>query len=85
MKIEKFNERFSKIGPASDSEMNISKDTKVKVKHLIEYLSKFNPETTVGLDKDGWMDKFIKHTNELDLIEKRGLFDYFEDHLTINN
>ena len=26
----------------------------IRVKHLIEYLSRFDPETTVYLDKDGW-------------------------------
>ena len=76
MKIKKFDDL---------NEANQGKDTKIKVKHLIEYLSKFDPETEVLLDHDGWMAEYTPHKDELDLIEKRGIFDPFEDILIINN
>ena len=75
MKIKKFNEAVE------------GSPIKVRVKHLIEYLSKFDPEATVGLDHDGWFVYGYEPKDEVDLIDKRGIFDYWEErnHLTINN
>ena len=61
----------------------------IRVKHLIEYLSRFDPETTVYLDKDGWesdlhwsgRNEDKRPKNELEVIEQRGLFDKFKDSL----
>ena len=79
MKIKKFNE--------SVEEDVVKKPTQIKVKHIIEYLNQFDPEANVGLDKDGWMAEFTPHKDELDLIDKRGIFHYWKErkHLTINN
>lgn len=59
----------------------------VKVKDLIKYLEKFDPEATVGLDKDGWYVNPVETDDVLELIDKRGLFHYWKNrnHLTINN
>ena len=54
-----------------------------KVKHLIEYLSKLDPEMLVYLDHDGWLADDAK--TEVEIIENRGLFDIFRGRLTINN
>lgn len=60
-----------------------------KVKHLIEYLSKLDPEMEVHLDKDGWDYGFAPSTTELELVENRGLFDVStygsKPYLMINN
>lgn len=53
-----------------------------KVKHLIEYLSKLDPEMKVHLDKDGWQGY---GDTEFELIETSGLFEPFGDSLFINN
>jgi hypothetical protein len=55
---------------------------KPKVKHLIEYLSKLDPEMEVHLDKDGWQGY---GDTEVELIETSGLFEPFGDSLFINN
>lgn len=51
----------------------------IKVKHLIEYLSQFDPELTIELDKDGWLEHVIPHKDEVDLIQKRGIFFHFKN------
>ena len=57
-----------------------------KVKHLIEYLSKLDPEMDVYLDKDGWDSH---GENELELVENSYLFHVYnfggKSQLTINN
>jgi len=58
-----------------------------KVKHLLEYLSKLDPEMDVYLDHDGWDYGFAPSTTELELVENRGLFEVSRDnkYLIINN
>jgi hypothetical protein len=64
-------------------ESNVSfKDTEVRVKHLIEYLSELDPEMPVSLDHDGWM---ADDDDPLEVVRNRGLFDPYEDILIINN
>ena len=57
----------------------------VTVKDLKEYLDQFDPETRIGLDKDGWMENEIKAENPVDLIRKRGLFWEGKTALVLNN
>ena len=57
----------------------------VRVKDLISYLSRFNPEANVWLDKDGWMEKDMTAENPVDLIRERGLFSSSNGSLIINN
>jgi hypothetical protein len=76
MNIKRFNE---------DIEDNGNKQMTIRVKHLIEYLSQFDPETPVYLDKDGWDYDVTNAKNEVDVIDQRGLFDKYKDSLTINN
>ena len=55
-------------------------ESQVKVKHLIAYLQKLDPEAGVELDKDGW-----EHEEDpIETIENSGLFD-FDGTLFINN
>ena len=76
--IQKFNEELEEdFGRTDRSDEPI----RVTVKDLIEYLSRFDPETEVHLDKDGWN---YKETG-LKTIESTYLFDSFEDTLIINN
>jgi hypothetical protein len=60
--------------------------TIIRVKHLIEYLSKFDPEMEVILDKDGWDGQ---SNDPIEIIEHSGLFYEYsfdgESHLTIQN
>lgn len=56
-------------------------ESQVKVKHLIAYLQKLDPEAGVELDKDGW-----EHEEDpIETIENSGLFDIFDGTLFINN
>ncbi len=57
-------------------------ESPVKVKHLIAYLQKLDPEASVELDKDGW-----EHEEDpIETIENSGLFDIFDGGtLFINN
>lgn len=50
----------------------------ITVKDLIEYLKTFGEDTTIGLDKDGWMQYEIKAENPQQLIHERGLFHLYE-------
>jgi hypothetical protein len=65
-----------------DFEDDAQERLKPKVKHLIEYLSKLDPEMEVHLDKDGWQGY---GDTEVELIETSGLFEPFRDSLFINN
>ncbi len=85
MKLKKFDDLYESNQESQENEEGEGKSTKIRVKHLIEYLSKLNPETEVILDHDGWMADYIDHEDEVDLIEKRGLFDPFQNYLMINN
>ena len=76
---EKVEEKIKKFN--SFNESFIDEESPIKVKHLIEYLKKFDPEMSVELDKDGWEHE----DNPLDTIEYSGLFDQFENTLFINN
>ena len=63
-----------------------NKDLTVKVKHLIQFLQEnFDPEARVILDRDGWMQYELDVTNEIDLIEQRGIFSEWNGDLIINN
>lgn len=59
----------------------------VKVKDVIQYLQRFNPEAEVYLDHDGWMEDEtgIENPSVLDIIRCRGLFVSFKDTVLINN
>jgi hypothetical protein len=61
----------------------------VTVKDLIEFLSDFPPELSVGLDKDGWAENEIEFSSIKELIKKRGVFQRYksgkDDFLMINN
>lgn len=61
-----------------------------KVKHIIEYLSKLDPEMDVYLDHDGWDIGYIADVvTEVDIVEQRGLFDVIshqgKQYMIINN
>ena len=56
----------------------------IKIKHMIQALQRFNPEHTLFLDKDGWVEKEIPHNDEADLIIKR-LFWIGNGSICINN
>ena len=59
----------------------VDEESPVKVKHLIAYLQKLDPEAGVELDKDGW-----EHEEDpIEAIENSGLFDIFNGTLFINN
>ena len=62
----------------------------VKVKHLIEYLQKFDPELEVVLDHDGWMESDFPSKDEVELIKNRQLFwkelpENGEEYLLVSN
>lgn len=76
---EKVEEKIKKFNSFNESFSD--EESPIKVKHLIEYLKKFDPEMSVELDKDGWEHE----DNPLDTIEYSGLFDQFENTLFINN
>lgn len=75
MNIKRFNE---------DIEDNGNKQMTIRVKHLIEYLSQFDPETPVYLDNHDWENYIYPSANkpvfknELDVIKKRGLFGIYK-------
>ena len=58
-----------------------------KVKHLIQYLQELDPESLVYLDHDGWFShvSLENETDEVELIKNRGIFDYHNGRLMINN
>ena len=88
MKLKKFDDLYESNQDNEESgylNSNEGKHTKIRVKHLIEYLSQFDPETEVLLDHDGWMSEYTPHEDEVDLITNRGLFDPYRDKLMINN
>lgn len=65
---------------------NEKKELQVKVKHIIEYLTKnFDQEAEVELDRDGWMPEYFEASDEIDLIDKRGIFTNFKGVLYIEN
>jgi hypothetical protein len=61
--LKKFNEDIQQDKPLQP-----------KVKHLIEYLSKLDPEMDVHLDHDGWLYGNDDAKTEAELVENRGLF-----------
>lgn len=85
MKLKKFDDLYESSHEDEENEEGERKNTKIRVKHLIEYLSQFDPETEVFLDHDGWMSHSTPHENEIDLIANRGIFDPWGDKLMINN
>jgi hypothetical protein len=75
MKIKKFNEKFNQ-------------NLEVKVKDIIDYLKKLDPETPVYLDNNGW--DYNSGTTGLEIVENSYLFHVWkgeksEPRLTINN
>lgn len=80
--IKKFGE--FKINEDTDNESN----PEVKVKDLINFLNRFDPETKVYLDKDGWqrysdsedINDVISYLIDDSPIKLRG-----KDYLMINN
>lgn len=74
----------------SINEAEESEKVRVRVKDLIEYLSKLDPEMEVGLDKDGWE----YYETGLETVENSYLFHVwptpgsgydYPPRLTINN
>ena len=59
-------------------------ESPIKVKHLIAYLQKFDPEMGVELDKDGWEARELNE-DPIETIANSGLFDRFQNTLFINN
>ena len=82
MKMKKF-EQFenSSVNESNDEEYQ----SPVKVKDLIEFLSKLDPEMGVELDHDGWFTYNYKPKDVQDLIASRGIFDVWSGGLIINN
>jgi len=87
--LKKFNEMNSESEKFSGSREEVTKhilsrfpddESKVKVKHLIQYLEQFDPESPVELDKGGW-----EHEDPLEAIKISGLFQEFKNTLFINN
>lgn len=62
---------------------------KITVADVVAYLSKLPQDAEVFLDKDGWMEEDFTPRDPLDLIHKRGLFNFTrwdgEAYLIINN
>jgi len=56
-------------------------ESPIKVKHLIEYLQKFDPEMSVELDKGGWEHR----EDPIETISNSGLFNVSLNWLFINN
>jgi len=82
MKMKKFEQFENSSVNESDEE---EYQSPVKVKDLIEFLSKLDPEMNVSLDHDGWSTYNYKPKDVQDLIEKRGIFDVWSGGLIINN
>lgn len=59
----------------------------VKIKDIVAYLQKFDQDAEVNLDKNGWMEDELPHTDVQQLIAKRGVFSYYREgnFLIINN
>ena len=71
MKIKKFNEA-QETNQLDNGEFN-QDSFQPKVKHLLEYLSKLDPEMEVHLDKDGWQYG-PECKNEVDVVANSGVF-----------
>lgn len=80
--------RSSKINESHETEK-----TDVRVKDLISFLQKFDPEIPVYLDKDGWPNELwgerYKHMSVEDkiryLIDDSGITHRDDNYLIINN
>ena len=77
---EKVEEKIKRFDYFNESD-EFNEEKSVKVKHLIEYLQKFDPEMIVELDKDGWEHE----DNPLDTVKNNGIFEPFRNTLFINN
>ena len=83
---EKVEEKIKRFDTFNESdEFEESKEPKVRVKDLVEYLQSLDPEMEVSLDKDGW----DYHETGLETVRNSYLFDVWDykgkKHLTINN
>jgi phage-related tail protein len=83
---EKVEEKIKRFDTFNESdEFEESKEPKVRVKDLVEYLQSLDPEMEVSLDKDGW----DYHETGLETVKNSYLFDVWDykgkKHLTINN
>ena len=78
--IKKFDQ-FSKL-----VKENTQEDKKVRVKDIINYLSKYDPETPVELDKNGWEEYFDTVDGKISmLISDSPIKNGYGDYLIINN
>ena len=60
--------------------------TLVRVKDLVRYLTEnFDPNASIHIDKDGWMETSKEWCSPIELIEKRSVFTKHNASLYINN
>lgn len=61
--------------------------TIVTIGDLVTYLSQFPQDAEVILDKDGWMQDEIPHETAVELVARRGAFQFIKQQgfLVINN
>ena len=79
--IVNFQERNYKSEQSENDDTSEANISRVNVKDLIDYLSQYDMNMIVSLDKDGW----DYEKTALKTIENSGLFDKFENTLIINN
>lgn len=59
---------------------------KVRVKDLISFLQRFDPELPIYLDRDGWSDNALTVDDKIRrVIDDSGLTHRGENYLIINN
>jgi len=80
MKLKRFESNFDENW--DNIEENEEKHLDIKIKHIIEYLQQYDPETKVILDKDDWLsdenDMDENDMDEIDIIDRRGIFYYMD-------
>jgi hypothetical protein len=91
--IQSFNEHHLKSDVIKINESDETEKVDVRVKDLIAFLQKFDPETPIYLDKDGWPNELwherYKDTTPEDkirhLIDDSGITHRDGNYLIINN
>ena len=84
--IKNFNEstKFRNKINESDEFDDESDESDIKVKDLISYLQKFDPETPVVLDRDGWQGDSVEDKIRA-LIDNSPILGEWGNYLIINN